>query len=115
MIELNASDARNAAAIRRAAGGGAANFSFSLDGTFDLDGGKKNLILLDEVDHLHGGLSGVSESRIEDSISISRGEESSKTRLRGDTGGKAELLKMLKTTMQPIIMTCNIDRKLGTK
>ncbi|MBO57999.1 MAG: hypothetical protein CMA77_03270 [Euryarchaeota archaeon] len=107
VIELNASDARNAAAIRRAAGGGAANFSFSLDGTFDLDGGKKNLILLDEVDHLHGGLSGVSESRIEDSISISRGEESSKNQLKGDTGGKAELLKMLKTTMQPIIMTCN--------
>ena len=107
VIELNASDARNAAAIRRAAGGGATNFTFSLDGSFDLGGDKKNLILLDEVDHLHGGLSGVSESRIEDSLSIARGEESSKTKLKGDTGGKAELLKMLNTTKQPIIMTCN--------
>ena len=107
VIELNASDSRNAASIRRAAGGGAANFTFSLDGSFDLGGGKKNLILLDEVDHIHGGLSGVSESRIEDSLSISRGEESAKIKLKGDTGGKAELLKMLKTTKQPIIMTCN--------
>ncbi|MDP6379393.1 MAG: AAA family ATPase, partial [Candidatus Thalassarchaeaceae archaeon] len=64
VIELNASDARNAAAIRRAAGGGATNFTFSLDGSFDLEGDRKTLILLDEVDHLHGGLKGVSEDRI---------------------------------------------------
>ena len=55
VIELNASDARNAASIRRAAGGGASNFTFSLDGTFDMGGDRKTLILLDEVDHLHGG------------------------------------------------------------
>ncbi|MDP6741445.1 MAG: AAA family ATPase [Candidatus Thalassarchaeaceae archaeon] len=107
VIELNASDARNAAAIRRAAGGGATNFTFSLDGSFDLEGDRKTLILLDEVDHLHGGLKGVSEDRIEGSLSIRRGEESSKKELKGDSGGKAELLKMLKTTKQPIIMTCN--------
>ncbi len=107
VIELNASDARNAASIRRAAGGGASNFTFSLDGTFDMGGDRKTLILLDEVDHLHGGLRGVSEDRIEDSLTSSRGEDTSKNQLKGDSGGKAELLKMLKTTKQPIIMTCN--------
>ena len=56
VIELNASDARNAASIRKAAGGGASNYTFGLDGSFDLAGNRKTLILLDEVDHLHGGL-----------------------------------------------------------
>ncbi|MBS72020.1 MAG: hypothetical protein CMO20_03580 [Thermoplasmata archaeon] len=107
VIELNASDARNAASIRKAAGGGTMNFTFSLDGTFDLKGNKKTLILLDEVDHLHGGLREISDSRIVDSISTSRGINNSNNELKGDSGGKAELLKMLKTTTQPIIMTCN--------
>ncbi len=107
VIELNASDARNAASIRKAAGGGASNYTFGLDGSFDLAGNRKTLILLDEVDHLHGGLRQVSEKRIEGSIAEKRGEDNKISSLKGDSGGKAELLKMLKNTTQPIIMTCN--------
>ncbi|MBT4059401.1 MAG: AAA family ATPase [Euryarchaeota archaeon] len=112
VIELNASDARNAASIRKAAGGGAKNYTFSLDGSFDLGGKRKTLILLDEVDHLHGGLREVSEQRIEGSIAVRRGEDSKLKSLKGDSGGKAELLKMLKTTTQPVIMTCNDEMGL---
>jgi replication factor C large subunit len=75
VIELNASDARNAASIRRAALGGATNFTFGMDGSYNPDASVRNLILLDEVDHLHGGLRGVSEARISDSISARQGEE----------------------------------------
>lgn len=107
VVELNASDARNAAAIRKAAGGGGANFTFGLDGSFDMSGSTKTLILLDEVDHLHGGLRAVSEGRIGDTLAQRRGEEGKQDQLAGDSGGKAELLKMLKTTKQPVLMTCN--------
>lgn len=107
VIELNASDARNAASIRKAAGGGASNYTFGLDGSFDLGGSRKTLILLDEVDHLHGGLRQASEKRIEGSLAEKRGEDSTISSLKGDSGGKAELLKMLKNTTQPVIMTCN--------
>ena len=107
VIELNASDARNAASIRRAALGGATNFTFGMDGSYNPDASVRTLILLDEVDHLHGGLRGVSETRISDSISARQGEEISRGELKGDSGGKAELLKLLKVSKQPIIMTCN--------
>lgn len=112
VVELNASDARNAAAIRKAAGGGSQNFTFGLDGSFDMSGSRKTLILLDEVDHLHGGLREASESKISGSIAERRGESISTKSLKGDTGGKAELLKMLKETKQPIIMTCNEEMGL---
>nr|AIF01074.1 ATPase, AAA family protein (rfcL) [uncultured marine group II/III euryarchaeote KM3_141_C05] len=107
VIELNASDARNAASIRKAALGGATNFTFGLDGSYNPEATVRTLILLDEVDHLHGGLRGVSEARISDSISSKQGIEISTSELRGDSGGKAELLKLLKVSKQPIIMTCN--------
>lgn len=107
VIELNASDARNAASIRKAALGGATNFTFGLDGSYNPEASVRTLILLDEVDHLHGGLRGVAESRISDSISSRQGVETSNSELRGDSGGKAELLKLLKLSKQPIIMTCN--------
>ncbi len=106
VVELNASDSRNAAAIRKVAGGGS-NFSFGLDGSFDFSGNSKTLILLDEVDHLHGGLRAVSENRIGDTLAQTRGEEGRHQRLSGDSGGKAELVRMLKSTQQPILMTCN--------
>ena len=103
VIELNASDARNAASIRKAATKGATHRSlfFSPDNT-----DKKTLILIDEVDHLTGGLRSVSESRINAAITVN--SESSETpQIKGDTGGKAELLKLLKETKQPVILACN--------
>ncbi len=51
-------------------------------------------MLLDEVDHLSGGFARVSEDRIEKSIA----SEEDGAVLRGDSGGKAELLNLLKKT-----------------
>ena len=107
MIELNASEERNAAAIRRAATHGSQHVSldqFSEDG----DSSGKTLILLDEVDHLSGGFGKVSDGRIEESIDP---DEDGVT-LRGDSGGKAELLNLLEVTRQPVIMTCNDPMRL---
>ena len=62
VIELNASDARNAAAIRKAATSGATHRSLFHDPSAPPS---RTLILLDEVDHLSGGLRQVSQERIE--------------------------------------------------
>ena len=61
VIELNASDARNAAAIRKVATQGSTHRSL-----FHNPNEKKQrtLVLLDEVDHLSGGLRAVSQDRI---------------------------------------------------
>ncbi len=103
VIELNASDARNAASIRKAATHGATHRSLFHNPEAK---NQRTLILLDEVDHLSGGLRAVSQDRIEQAIQgqDSKGRDVS---LRGDSGGKAELLKLLKETRQPVILACN--------
>lgn len=103
VIELNASDARNAASIRKAATKGATHRSLFFDPE---DNNKKTLILIDEVDHLSGGLRSVSEARIKDAIKVNL-ESTESVQLKGDTGGKAELLKLLAETKQPVILACN--------
>ena len=103
VIELNASDARNAASIRKAATKGATHRSLFFN---PADNDKKTLILIDEVDHLSGGLRSVSESRINDAIKVNL-DSSERVQLKGDTGGKAELLKLLSETKQPVILACN--------
>ena len=103
VIELNASDARNAASIRKAATKGATHRSLFFNPE---DSDKKTLILIDEVDHLSGGLRSVSESRINDAIKVNL-DSTETVRLKGDTGGKAELLKLLSETKQPVILACN--------
>ena len=50
----------------------------------------KTLILLDEVDHLSGGFSQISDEKINISI-----EEENK-KIKGDKGGKGELINLLK-------------------
>ena len=105
VIELNASDDRNAAAIRRAATHGATHRSlFHEPG----DTSKRTLILLDEVDHLGGGLRAVSDDRVRTSM---LGEDD-KAELKGDSGGKAELLRMLEQTSQPVVLACNDEMGL---
>lgn len=103
VIELNASDARNAAAIRKVATHGSTHRSL-----FHNPDAKKQrtLVLLDEVDHISGGLRKVSQSRIENAI---QGEDSkgNSVTLKGDSGGKAELLSLLAETRQPVILACN--------
>jgi len=99
VIELNASDSRNAVAIRKAATQGSTHRSLFHDPNKPQ---QRTLILLDEVDHIGGGLRAVSEERIRKEL---EGEDS--PQLSGDSGGKAELLRLLEVTKQPVILACN--------
>ena len=99
VIELNASDARNAVAIRKAATQSSTHRSLFHDPTKPQ---QRTLILLDEVDHIGGGLRAVSEDRIRRGI-----EDDESPALSGDSGGKAELLRLLEVTKQPVILACN--------
>jgi replication factor C large subunit len=107
VIELNASDARNAGAIRKAA------THASTHGSLFMTPGQKpprTLILLDEVDHLSGGLREISSERIRTIVS---GEDVDDSKaLKGDSGGKAELLNLLSETRQPVILACNDEMGL---
>ena len=107
VVELNASEQRNAAAIRESATRGAENFSLHQFSSGSVPSGK-TVILLDEVDHLSGGFAKISEERI--NRTLSSNEE--KTILKGDSGGKAELLSLLRKTKHPVIMTCNDQMRL---
>ena len=107
VIELNASDARNASAIRKAATNASTHRSL-----FMTPGEKppRTLILLDEVDHLSGGLRAISNERMSNLISGENNDPSKE--LRGDSGGKAELLNLLTNTKQPVILACNDEMGL---
>ena len=107
VIELNASDSRNAGAIRKAATHASMHTTL-----FSTNPRKSNrtLILLDEVDHLSGGLREVSEKRVS---SILLGDDIEKgNSLKGDSGGKAELINLLSKTKQPVILACNDEMGL---
>jgi replication factor C large subunit len=81
VIELNASDHRNADAIRRVATAGALNQTFTDAGEFlRSDTGGRKLIILDEADHLHGNV---------------------------DRGGVRTILETIRKTQQPIILIVN--------
>lgn len=105
VIELNASEERNAAAIRKAATRGSQHISLDQFSENATENGK-TLILLDEVDHLSGSFAKLKDNTIEKKIA---GEE---VNLKGDSGGKAELMNLLTKTQQPIIMTCNDSMRL---
>ena len=99
VIDLNASDSRNAVAIRKAATQGSTHRSLFHDPNKPQ---QRTLILLDEVDHIGGGLRAVSEDRIRKEL-----EGDDPVSLSGDSGGKAELLRLLEATKQPVILACN--------
>lgn len=106
VIEMNASEERNAAAIRRAATIGSQNTSLK---AFEGSGGSaRTLILLDEVDHLSGGFALENEGRI---IRSMESEDRAK-KMSGDRGGKGEVMHLLKTTKHPVLMTCNDEMRL---
>ena len=90
-IELNTSDARNAAKIKAVATFGSLNETFSNDGSFinSKDGGRK-LIILDEADNLY-----------------ERAENINSYNDLSDRGGKKAILDTIKTTEQPIILIVN--------
>ena len=112
VIELNASDQRNAAAIRRASTGSANHFTFNMDGTFGSGVASRTLILLDEVDHLSGTFRQASEERISATLASRMDDDRPKNTLKGDSGGKAELLRLLEGTKQPVLLTCNDPMRL---
>lgn len=106
VVELNASEQRNAAVLRQAALGGAMHSS--LDSWSSGGGGSsKTLILLDEVDHLGGTFRKIAEDTI-----LKASDSEGVRKLSGDSGGKAELLRILAISRQPIIMTCNDKMRL---
>lgn len=94
LIELNASDARNAATIQKVATAGAVHQTFAADGSFHAaaDGGRK-LIVLDEADNLYerAGADGAAA----DGSDLS------------DKGGKAAIIETIRQTRQPIILIVN--------
>ncbi len=106
IMELNASEQRNAAAIRASATSGSENHSLQHFSHGWAPG--KTVILLDEVDHLSGGFTKVSEDRIGKSLSTDQDSPV----LKGDSGGKAELLSLLSNSKNPVIMTCNDQMRL---
>jgi replication factor C large subunit len=91
-IELNTSDARNAAKIKKVATSGALHETFSHDGRFitSKSGGRK-LIILDEADNLYERIQGTSADN--DDLS--------------DKGGKKAIIDTIKITSQPIILIVN--------
>ncbi len=105
IIEMNASAERNAAAIRSTATRSSQHISLDNFSNGGLKHGK-TLILLDEVDHLSGGFTQISNEK----INVSLEEENRK--IKGDKGGKGELINLLKTSNHPIIMTCNDPMRL---
>lgn len=108
VIELNASDSRNATAIRKAATLGSTHRSLFHDPN---QPEQKTLVLLDEVDHLSGGLRKSSEKRVASELLESRIEGIQ----QGDSGGKAELLHLLEKTQQPVILACNDEQRFWGK
>jgi replication factor C large subunit len=91
VLELNASDARNAPTIRRIATSGAVNETFDAFGQFtpSKSGGRK-LIILDEADNLY--------ERVEKSTSYGD---------FNDRGGKKAIIETIKVTKQPIVLIVN--------
>lgn len=97
VIELNASDARNAKIIKAVATAGAMHETFTDNGVFlSSQQGKRKLIILDEADHLYdsvktGGTSRDAETVVDYS----------------DKGGKKAIVNTIKNTQQPIILIVN--------
>ncbi len=81
VVEMNASDSRNADAIHRVAARGAVQQTFADSGDFlrTQEGGRK-LIVMDEADNVFG---------------------------REDRGGIAAMVEMIRTTQQPILLIAN--------
>lgn len=93
VIELNASDVRSAAAIKRVAGAGALHETFSDTGEFfSSSKGKRKLIILDEADNLY--------ERGGEGATV--GDESF-----SDRGGRRAILDTIAQSQQPIILIAN--------
>jgi len=91
VIELNASDVRNAESIRRIATTGALNETFTDEGEFiSVKEGGRKLIILDEADNLFERVEG---SSYDDDVS--------------DRGGKRAIIETVTRTAQPVVLIVN--------
>jgi replication factor C large subunit len=89
VVEMNASDHRNAESIRKVAGAGAVSQTFTLDGEFlSSIKGRRKLIILDEADSLFG---------------------------REDYGGAKAIVETVRESSQPIILIVNDYYELTRK
>lgn len=89
VVEMNASDHRNAESIRSVAGAGAISQTFTLDGDYlSTAHGRRKLIILDEADNLFG---------------------------REDFGGAKAIVETIKASGQPVILIVNDYRELTRK
>ena len=89
VIEMNASDHRNAASIKKVAGLGSAGQTFSLTGEFlSSSQGRRKLVILDEADNLFG---------------------------REDYGGAKAIVDTIRESGQPIILIVNDYYELTRK
>lgn len=92
VIEMNASDARSADAIRRIAGHGAAHETFSETGEFmSSREGRRKLIVLDEADNLYERGGGTVEGGTDYS----------------DRGGKRAIVDTVASAQQPVVLIVN--------
>ncbi len=95
IIELNASDARNAEKIRKIVLVGSLNETFTEAGEFiSANAGGRKLIVIDEADYLF--------ERIDRTSGADKPEKD-----MSDRGGKAAIIETLRKTQQPIIMIVN--------
>lgn len=93
VIELNASDARNEAILKRIAGAGAVNETFDDSGTYKSSReGYHKLIILDEADNL--------TERSQEPTTVAGVDY-------GDKGAKKAISMMAKTTQQPLVLIVN--------
>ena len=89
VVEMNASDHRNADSIKRVAGLGAISQTLTLDGEFrSTVQGKRKLIILDEADNLFG---------------------------REDYGGAKAIVEVIRESSQPVILIVNDYYELTRK
>lgn len=95
VIELNASDARNAGTIRRVATAGARHQTFAADGSYTAptSNAASKLIILDEADNLY--------ERLGDGGKDAAGSDFS------DKGGKLQIIETIRQTRQPILLIVN--------
>lgn len=106
VLELNASDARNYAVIKKVALSGALHDTFTDDGDYisSRSGGRK-LVILDEADNLYEQAARVSVARGEGG---ERGEPPpAGTKDVGDRGGKRAIVETVLGTRQPILLIVN--------
>jgi len=88
-IEMNASDHRNAASIRKVAGAGSQGQTFSSSGEFLSSAhGRRKLVIIDEADNLFG---------------------------REDYGGAKEIVETIRNSSQPIVLIVNDYGELSRK